>query len=170
MINDKKKSFRTKLLSFLLIYFAVMPTFGQVVLSYSNYLKASSDSHLISLVTEIKPSIYMKDNADIRLSSNTAAIVVNTDIASIPMLYADKTDYNKVELLKIRINSDTDEAVKLDLSRLTAFSALKYVLYVYQFNYCGDNKDTCLQATTESKVYTPADTMVKILYLLSIPE
>ena len=97
-------------------------------------------------------------------------MIGNTDVMSIPMLYAYRTDYWKVELLKIRINATPEEAAKLDLSLLTAFSTLKFVHYEYRHNSCGDNKDTCLRAQTENQVNIPADSSLKILYLPSIPE
>ena len=170
MKKNKKTIFLAKFLGFLLISFAAIPAFGQDAVRYSDYVKANDDSRLISLATQINPNIYLRDNTDMKAHGNTTPSVVITDVASIPMLYADRTDLGNVELLKIWINAATDEAAKLDLSQLTAFSNLKYVLYVYQYNSCGDNKDTCLQANTESKVNIPAGSPVKVLYLLSIPE
>ena len=170
MKKNKQTIYRAKFLGFLLISFAAIPAFGQDVSGYSDYLKATDDSRLISLATQINPNIYLRDNTDMKAHGNTTPTVVITDVASIPLLYADRTDYGNVELLKIRIDTPTDEGVKLDLMQLTAFSNLKYVLYVYQYNSCGDNKDTCLQAKTESKVNIPAGSTVKVFYLLSIPE
>lgn len=170
MKKKKQTISRAKFLGFLLISFAVMPAFGQDVSGYSDYLKANDDSRLISLANDINPNIYLRDNSDMKTCGNTTPSVVITDVASIPMVYADRIDLGNIELLKIWINAATDEAAKLDLSQLTAFSNLKYMLYVYQYDSCDDNKDTCLQANTESKVIIPAGNPVNVLYLLSIPE
>ena len=170
MKKKKQTISRAKFLGFLLISFAVMPAFGQDVSGYSDYLKANDDSRLISLATQINPNIYLRDNTDMKAHGNTTPTVVITDVESIPLLYTDRADFGNIELLKIRIDTPAEEAAKLDLKQLTAFSNLKYVLFEYQYNSCGDNKDTCLQANTESKVNIPAGSPVKVLYLLSIPE
>ena len=170
MKKKKQTISRAKFLGFLLISFAVMPAFGQDVSGYSDYLKANDDSRLISLANDINPNIYLRDNTDMKAHGNTTPTVVITDVASIPLLYADRADFGNIELLKIRIDTPAEEAAKLDIKQLTAFSNLKYVLFEYQYNSCGDNKDACLQAKTVNKVNIPAGSTVKVFYLLSIPE
>ena len=170
MKKKKQTISRAKFLGFLLISFAAIPAFGQDVSGYSDYLKANDDSRLISLATQINPNIYLRDNTDMKAHGNTTPTVVITDVESIPLLYTDRADFGNIELLKIRIDTPAEEAAKLDIKQLTAFSNLKYVLFEYQYNSCGDNKDTCLQAKTVNKVNIPAGSTVKVFYLLSIPE
>ena len=170
MKKKKQTISRAKFLGFLLISFAAMPVFGQDAVRYSDYVKANDDSRLISLATQINPNIYLRDNTDMKAHGNTTPTVVITDVASIPLLYADRADFGNIELLKIRIDTPAEEAAKLDIKQLTAFSNLKYVLFEYQYNSCGDNKDACLQAKTVNKVNIPAGSTVKVFYLLSIPE
>ena len=73
-------------------------------------------------------------------------------------------------ILVDRFNAAPKEAAKPDLSLQTAFSTLHFVLYVYRHNSCGDNKDTCLRAKTENQANITAESLLKVLYLLSIPE
>ena len=164
------KQFPATLISILLLIFVALPATGQVAARYSDYVKTNADSRLISLAIEIHPAIYLKGNTDMKSFGNGDATVVNTDAASIPMLYATNPAFGKVELIKITINSATDEAVILDLFKTASFTSLKYVLCIYQYDSCGGNKDTCLPTKTDKLCKAPAESNVKVLYQLSIPE
>ena len=164
------KQFPATLISILLLIFVALPATGQVAARYSDYVKTNADSRLISLATEIHPAIYLKGNTDMKSFGNGDATVVNTDAASIPMLYATNPAFGKVELIKITINSATDEAVILDLLKAASFTSLKYVLCVFEYDSCGGNKDTCLPTKTDKLCKAPAESNVKVLYQLSIPE
>ena len=164
------KQFPATLISILLLIFVALPAYGQVAARYSDYVKTNDDTRLISLATEIHPAIYLKGNTDMKSFGNGNATVVNTDAASIPMLYATNPAFGKVELIKITINSATDEAVILDLFKTASFTSLKYVLCIYQYDSCGGNKDTCLPTKTDKLCKAPAESNVKVLYQLSIPE
>ena len=164
------KQFPATFISILLLIFVALPAYGQVAARYSDYVKTNDDTRLISLATEIHPAIYLKGNTDMKSFGNGDATVVNTDAASIPMLYATNPAFGKVELIKITINSATDEAVILDLFKTASFTSLKYVLCIYQYDSCGGNKDTCLPTKTDKLCKAPAESNVKVLYQLSIPE
>lgn len=164
------KQFPATLISILLLIFVALPAYGQVAARYSDYVKTNADSRLISLASEIHPAIYLKGNTDMKSFGNGDATVVNTDAASIPMLYATNPAFGKVELIKITINSATDEAVILDLLKAASFTSLKYVLCIYQYASCGGKSETCLPSKTDKLCKTPAESTVKVLYQLSIPE
>ena len=164
------KQFPATLISILLLIFVALPATGQVAARYSDYVKTNADSRLISLATEIHPAIYLKGNTDMKSFGNGDATVVNTDAASIPMLYATNPAFGKVELIKITINSATDEAVILDLLKAASFTSLKYVLCIYQYASCGGKSETCLPSKTDKLCKTPAESAVRVLYQLSIPE
>ena len=164
------KQFPATLISILLLIFVALPATGQVAARYSDYVKTNADSRLISLATEIHPAIYLKGNTDMKSFGNGDATVVNTDAASIPMLYATNPAFGKVELIKITINSATDEAVILDLFKTASFTSLKYVLCIYQYASCGGKSETCLPTKTDKLCKTPAESAVRVLYQLSIPE
>ena len=164
------KQFPATLISILLLIFVALPATGQVAARYSDYVKTNADSRLISLATEIHPAIYLKGNTDMKSFGNGDATVVNTDAASIPMLYATNPAFGKVELIKITINSATDEAVILDLLKAASFTSLKYVLCVFQYASCGGKSETCLPSKTDKLCKTPAESAVRVLYQLSIPE
>lgn len=161
---------RTMILGILFVCLAAVSATGQVAARYSDYVKTNADSRLISLATEIHPAIYLKGNTDMKSFGNGDATVVNTDAASIPMLYATNTAFGKVELIKITIKSATDEAVILDLLKAASFTSLKYVLCIYQYASCGGKSETCLPSKTDKLCKTPAESTVKVLYQLSIPE
>ena len=164
------KQFPATLISILLLIFVALPAYGQVAARYSDYVKTNDDTRLISLATEIHPAIYLKGNTDMKSFGNGDATVVNTDAASIPMLYATNPAFGKVELIKITINSATDEAVILDLFKTASFTSLKYVLCIYQYASCGGKSETCLPSKTDKLCITPAESAVRVLYQLSIPE
>ena len=164
------KQFPATLISILLLIFVALPAYGQVAARYSDYVKTNDDTRLISLATEIHPAIYLKGNTDMKSFGNGDATVVNTDAASIPMLYATNPAFGKVELIKITINSATDEAVILDLFKTASFTSLKYVLCIYQYASCGGKSETCLPSKTDKLCKTPAESAVRVLYQLSIPE
>ena len=161
---------RTMILGILFVCLAAVSATGQVAARYSDYVKTNADSRLISLATEIHPAIYLKGNTDMKSFGNGDATVVNTDAASIPMLYATNPAFGKVELIKITINTAADEAAMLDLLKAASFKSLKYVLCIYQYDSCGGNKDTCLPTKTDKLCKAPAESNVKVLYQLSIPE
>ena len=164
------KQFPATLISILLLIFVALPAYGQVAARYSDYVKTNDDTRLISLATEIHPAIYLKGNTDMKSFGNGDAVVLHTDAASIPMLYAENAAFGKVELIKITINTAADEAAMLDLLKAASFKSLKYVLCIYQYDSCGGNKDTCLPTKTDKLCKAPAESNVKVLYQLSIPE
>ena len=161
---------RTMILGILFLSLAAVSANGQVAARYSDYVKTNDDSRLISLATEIHPAIYLKGNTDMKSFGNGDATIVYTDAASIPMLYATNPAFGKVELIKITISNARDEAVILDLLNAASFTSLKYVLCVFEYDSCGGKSEACLQAKTDKLCKTPAESTVKVLYQLSIPE
>ncbi len=145
----------------------VANVFAKEAVSYNDYVANAESSELVSLATELHPSIYLNDGV-YKEFGNGAAKVLNTDVASIPMLYEENGAFSEVELIRINIRSAADEAAKINLEQLTAFENLKYVLFVYQYDVCGDNGDSCLKAKTDEKAAT-AESDIQVLYLLSIP-
>ena len=106
MKKNKQTIYRAKFLGFLLISFAAIPAFGQDVSGYSDYLKATDDSRLISLATQINPNIYLRDNTDMKAHGNTTPTVVITDVESIPLLYTDRADFGNIEAARGDIRGD----------------------------------------------------------------
>lgn len=143
--------------------------YAQEAASYNDYVAANENSELVSLATELHSSIYLDDGV-FRQYGDEAAAVLYTDAASISMLYEENGAFSKVELIRINIKSAADETAKINLGALIAFENLKYVLFVYQYDACGDNGDSCLKAKTEANAAAAAESDVQVLYLLSIPQ
>lgn len=166
MKKMKTKKFALSILMLCL----VATTSAKEAVNYKDYVAGGENSKLISLATDLNPSIYLNDGV-LKQYGNEAATVLFTDVASITMLYEENGDFSEVELIWIFIKSDAEEATKLNLEGLTSFESLKYVLFVYQYDECGDKKDdTCLKAKTEEKITANGESEVQILYLLSIPQ
>lgn len=161
--------FKFVLAGILFVWLGSSVSYGQEAASYRDYVKSNENSELVSLASDLHPSIYLNDG-EMKKYGEGAAVTLFTDAASIPMLYATNPAFGKVELIKITIKSATDEAVILDLLKAASFTSLKYVLCIYQYASCGGKSETCLPSKTDKLCKTPAESTVKVLYQLSIPE
>lgn len=161
--------FKFVLAGILFVWLGSSVSYGQEAASYRDYVKSNENSELVSLASDLHPSIYLNDG-EMKKYGEGAAVTLFTDAASIPMLYATNPAFGKVELIKITISNARDEAVILDLLKAASFTSLKYVLCIYQYDSCGGKSETCLPSKTDKLCKTPAESTVKVLYQLSIPE
>lgn len=132
-------------------------------------LNTKSDNHLEKLVTEIHPCVYFLADQSMVVKGD-APTTLETYANSIPKLYTDNKAYETIELIKIRINSKEGESAIVDVSKLTGFKNLKYILFEYEYPVCGNiTADTCLNEKTASKILNNNQN-IQVLYLLSIPQ
>lgn len=150
------------------LFFSGLCTISNNVYS-AEPLKKINDERLRILATELNPAIYLTDGRK-TVYGQGAPVVVHADVVSLVSLYGQQNEFNTVELIEIRMKSPVDEQVKLDVSRLAAFTALKYILFTYEYDACGDGNDSCLDGKTSSIVTGSEGSSVTVLYLLSIPE
>lgn len=136
-------------------------------------LKGTEDIKLKLLITGLKPDIYIT-NEKIAMYGSSAPLVLYVDADDISTLYSGKKEFASVELIQIRFQSAADERLKIDRSRLEAFTSLEYILFVYEYPVCGNNEnEECLNSKVlEAVINTPAKTEdhIQVFYQLCIPQ
>ena len=163
---ENKSVSGSSVFSFSIVPASVIPT---EVYNLKDIFNAKSDNRLEKLVTEIHPCVYFLTDQRIVVKGD-APIKLEMYVNSIPRLYNNNKAYETVELIKIRINSKEDESTMLDISKLTGFKNLKYILFEYAYPVCGNmTDDTCLKGKTVSKILNNNQD-IQILYLLSVPQ
>lgn len=147
----------------------VLISHAQEISNYKDYVKSEGATELVSLATELQSSVYLNDGK-LNKYGESPALTLYSDASSIPMLYNENENYREVKLITINILSPEDETALIDLTRLSSFTNLKYILFVYQYDSCGGNIDTCLENKTKEKITSAIAGNTQIFYLLSIPE
>jgi hypothetical protein len=90
-------------------------------------------SHIESLAFSLQPKVYIENGIE-SYSGNTDPVCANIDVASISSLYVSNSAFNKVELISIRIKSQSELNFVLNYSSLKDFQSLKYVEFLCDFN------------------------------------
>ncbi len=139
---------------------------------YSDYKENGTEDALKinRLVSQINPTVYLSHNDTMKSYGETSPIVLQTDVASISMLYQEKEEFRNVELIKILLKSPTDKVAKIDQSKLISFESLKYLMFVFEYNACSNNTDICIEAYANSLITRSPESGLKVLYELSIPQ
>lgn len=136
-------------------------------------LKGAADLKLELLTSGLKPDIYLTDGK-FAMYGNAAPLVLYVDANDISSLYSRRKEFSSVELIQIRFQSADDEKLKIDRSRLNAFTSLEYILFVYEYPACDDNEnEECLNVkVSEAMINNPVETeeSVQVFYQLCIPQ
>jgi hypothetical protein len=143
---------------------------AQVVNEYNGMItqmKASVDAdvkaeaiHIESLAFSLLPKVYIENG--IETYSGADPICANIDVASISRLYISNTAYKNIELLSIRIKSQSDLNFVLNYSSLQDFQSLKYVEFLCDFN--------CDPTLLKSLLSNFPDKGILIFYRVSLDE
>lgn len=89
-------------------------------------------NHVISLMKDVKESIYLTNN-QIRVYGQNP-ICMFTDVQSISLASSPNLTINNIELVTINISSPSDLKMPLDLSSICYFKNLKYIYIKLNFD------------------------------------
>lgn len=140
--------------------------------------KASDDSELTEtalkvekLITEIQPSLVAQSGRMERFGE-AVPLVIDCDMSSLSLLYADNVLYNKVHALILRLTKAEDFGKVLNMSLLNSFYQLKYVYFLVSFDTCNNGGiiNTCLPAKVSGLLNNADKTNYIYLVNLQIPE
>jgi len=176
--KDKTVQFFKGLVFALSLVLIVLSSNGQQIQELNKKLaimKASPDPsiraegvHLDSLVYNIQPTLYF-ENGQLVVVPTETPISVNTDVASLNMVL--NASYNQVEIICIKIQSLQDLQMYLTLSILSGYSDLRYVYFLCTFDICPGQiaKDTCELEKIANMVNVGGNTIISVIYSVSIP-
>ena len=125
--------------------------------------RKNSDERLRALYEQPHSSVYLTDEGIKTYGDAPTTLYANAQ--SLP-LGSKHPAFSTVELMVIRVSKPADEAAKIDMKTLTAFTALRYILFVYEYDA---KAAPALPERTAAKL-SNADEGVELLYLLSIPQ
>lgn len=111
------------------------------------------------LIYDIQPTVYITKREAKTLIDGTP-LVIDIEITEISKLYSKNSNYDKVELLKIRVNNATQANTTLNIPLLTHLKSLKYIQFVFSFNTSPSSIDA---------LYVP-DARVSVFYTIELPE
>lgn len=127
-------------------------------------VKKSSDERLRALYEQLQPSVYLTDEGIKTYGDAPTNLYANPQ--SLPLLGSKHPAFSSVELIVIRVSKPTDEVAKIDMKTLAAFTSLRYILFLYEY----DAKAAPGLAERTAAKLSNADNGVELLYLLSIPQ
>lgn len=139
-------------------------------------MKASGDPsvraeglHLESLVYDLHPTLFY-ENGQITGTPEGLPVRVNSDVASMGMVTT-AGNYQQVEILVIRIQSDNDLMFRINLSELSGYSNLKYIFFLSSFEICQDqvSRQDCEIEKISRMVNRNGNNRVLVTYSVSIP-
>lgn len=116
-------------------------------------------SHINSLVNDLQPTVYI-NNGTIKTFSNAPYICADVDLLSLGTLIQTNSIFSQVELLKIRINAGDIGSV-LNLSNLTSFTNLKYIVFLCSYN--------CDPVAINNMYTGNSGSGITVFYQISIP-
>lgn len=125
----------------------------------STSLDHSKSEKIKNLVYDIQPTVYISSK-EVKTFIDGKPLVADLDISEISKLYSKKSIFEKVELVKIRVNNPTQANTKLNIPLLAHLTSLKYVQFVFSYNTSSRNIDA---------LYVP-DGRVSVFYTIELPE
>ena len=126
-------------------------------------LAAMSDpnevARLESLISDLQPTAYISIS-DIKVYGESAPVCAEVDAAAVGRLAESNSALAGVELLTVRVAKNSDLGAVVDLSKLAAFTNLKYVQIICEIE--------CNPSQVANMVKNNSGA-VKAFYIISIP-
>lgn len=140
------------------------------MLASPNTAIVDEGQHLQSLVADLHPTLYIT-KGEFTYYGGDYPLRVKCDAASISNLYQPLPAYSGVELIIIRVTSPAELGAQVDLTRLTAFTQLKYIYFLCTFDVCPEfnQSRTCVENRLSPMLSGQGDGVMMILYKVSIP-
>ena len=175
-IGFNSNSLRIQKILIWLFFVIIMPTLNitaisaQTIDNIDNYIAnadAEESQQLDKLANELNSTVYLSQG-NIKTYGVGSPIVLETGSESFDLLYENNSLFNRIELIKIKLNSSSDMQETLNLEQLQNFYNLNYIYIIYTFDACGGQNEGCLTTQTQQFVQV-SEEPVTILYKLSIP-
>ncbi|MEA5111041.1 hypothetical protein SDC9_23386 [bioreactor metagenome] len=140
------------------------------MLASPNTAIVNEGQHLQSLVADLYPTLYII-KGELSYNGGNYPVRVECDAASITSLYQPLPSYSGVEIIIIKMNSPAELGARVDLTRLTAFSQLKYIYFLCTFDVCPEfnQSRTCVEDRLSPMLSGPGDGVMMMLYKVSVP-
>ena len=127
--------------------------------NFSNILSVTESKEINSLVYDLHPTIFISDT-EIKTFGQEAPVKAEFNAGNYTSLQTSNPDFNAVKLLTIKANEAANLNANIDVSALTAFRSLKYILIECSFN-CNSGEIQNLFSNLEDIV---------VLYIIATPE
>ena len=115
-------------------------------------------ARLESLISDLQPAVYIS-TTDINVYGESAPVCAEVDLTALSRLAESNGAFAGIELLTVRVKKNSDLGVVVDLSKLTAFTNLKYVQIICEIE--------CNPSQVANMVKNGG--AVKAFYIISIP-
>lgn len=102
------------------------------VVSSDNATDKDASSNLLSLIKDLKPTIYLKNESVKTYGENPS--VLRSDVASLKLAANNKSSMKDVEIVIINVDNPKDLEAPIDLSFVTNLKKVKYVYLLLSFN------------------------------------
>jgi len=122
---------------------------------------------LKALIYDLQPTIFINGPADRFLYGNAGFRAVECSPSQFAQLYVADPLFVSVELIRIKLKSPADAEI-LDFDQLQSFTKLTYILFLYEYEVCGNEEITdCIPMDVDGKI-TAANPNFIVLYELSV--
>ncbi|MCF4101437.1 hypothetical protein L1I30_07155 [Gillisia sp. M10.2A] len=122
--------------------------------------KEATSTPLQVLAYDLVPTVYI-ENGDIKVFDEQNPVKAEVTINSFQLLSSSNKLFKSVELLVIKLDSESQISSSLDFSKLSGFDNLKFVYFLCPFN--------CSKSQIEN-IAQGLPTGITLLYSASIPE
>jgi len=125
------------------------------VVSSDNATDKDAPSNLLSLIKDLKPTIYLKNGSVKTYGENPS--VLRSDVASLKLAANSKSSMKDIEIVIINVDNSKDLEAPIDLSFVTNLKKVRYVYLLLSFNE---------SATTLSNWITNVNQEAVVLYTI----
>ncbi|WP_396171782.1 hypothetical protein [Flavobacterium sp.] len=126
-------------------------------------------THFQSLFNE-ESTIAIHDSK-IEFDAESAMNVIVVDLNSINQLYIPNSKFASIELIKIKLNDNSDLNRKIDLSKLSHLGKMKYILIVSSIEVCPENEGNlqCQSSKIQNMFLTSENVNPTIVFRIITP-
>jgi hypothetical protein len=168
----KLKELPGKIILAFCLVFMVYQASAQEVKELSSALSDNNTEmvQLRSLVNDSQQTIYFQQGKIVG-DIVESPVFADVDVASVKELYKINSEFNSVQIIRIRINNAEDLNLALDMTKLGTFKDLKYICFLCTFDICEGQspKSYCETGKILKMINSGGSSSVHFYYLISIP-
>jgi hypothetical protein len=111
-------------------------------------------------------------NGQFNIKGNAAPVRIIVDPSSIELIDDADAQFEKVEIVVIQINTESDLQFKLSLKQLDHLKKLEYIYFSCTLNLCGEDDPTitCEKEQIDRMIEGKYDAEIKVVYTAEISQ
>lgn len=140
------------------------------MLASSDPIVVAEGQNLQSLTSDLHPTLFM-DNGAFSYYGGENPVRVECDAASLANLYQPEAAFASVEIIVMKVDSEQDLQMIVNLDALTGFTQLKYICFLCKVELCPglSQSYTCEEGKISTMIQGTGIAGLQIVYKVSVP-